>query len=84
MRQVSARASLTMGGDVHFEKLTSESFNINPVTGTQSVRRPRVPHGATFRQGGVYTRATFDAVPDRVRLVGFDSRRRREVRGRCC
>ena len=70
MRQVSARASLTMGGDVHFEKLTSESFNINPVTGTQSVRRPRVPHGATFRQGGVYTRATFDAVPDRVRLVG--------------
>jgi hemoglobin/transferrin/lactoferrin receptor protein len=70
VRQTSLRSSVAVGGDVHFERLTSDSFNINPTTGARSVRRPRVPHGATFRQGGVYTRASFDAVPDRVRLVG--------------
>jgi hemoglobin/transferrin/lactoferrin receptor protein len=70
VRQVSPRTSVTVGGDVHFEKLTSDSFNINPVTGAQSVRRPRVPSGATFHQGGVYTRASFDALPDKVRLIG--------------
>ena len=70
IRQVSARTSLTVGGDVHFEQLTSESFNVNPVTGAQSARRPRVPDQATFRQGGFYTRAAFEAVPDRVRLLG--------------
>jgi hemoglobin/transferrin/lactoferrin receptor protein len=70
LRQVSSRTSITVGGDVHFERLTSDSFNINPTTGAQSVRRPRVPHGATFHQGGIYTRAAFDALPDKVRLVG--------------
>jgi len=69
-RQASTRTSFTAGADLQFEKLTSDSFNINPVTGAESARRPRVPSGATFRQGGVYTRAAFDAVPDTVRLVG--------------
>jgi len=70
LRQVSSRTSITVGGDVHFERLTSDSFNINPTTGAQSARRPRVPSGATFNQGGIYTRAAFDALPDKVRLVG--------------
>jgi hemoglobin/transferrin/lactoferrin receptor protein len=68
--QLSPRSTLSIGGDVYFESLSSDSFNVNPVSGATSPRRPRVPDGATFTQGGVYAQAAFDARPDRVRLVG--------------
>jgi hemoglobin/transferrin/lactoferrin receptor protein len=40
------------------------------VTGAVSARRPRVPDGASFTQGGIFAQSTFDLQPDRVRLVG--------------
>jgi len=69
-KQVSAHATVTVGGDVYVEGLTSKSFNVNPVTAAISSRRPRVPDGAEFTQGGIFGQSTFDVVPDRVRLVG--------------
>jgi len=68
--QLSARQTLTFGGDLYLEGITSDSFNVNPTTGAVSPRRPRVPDGARFHQGGAYAQTMFDAVPDRVRLVG--------------
>jgi len=68
--QLSPRQTLTFGGDLYLEGLTSDAFNVNPTTGAVSPRRPRVPDGARFYQGGAYAQTTFDAVPDRVRLVG--------------
>jgi hemoglobin/transferrin/lactoferrin receptor protein len=68
-KALSSRANLQVGGDVQFEELTSDSFNINPVTGARSLRRPRVPSGATFAQGGFFAQTAFDAA-DSVRLVG--------------
>ncbi|MBY0493236.1 MAG: TonB-dependent receptor [Cyanobacteria bacterium] len=65
-----SRSSFQAGGDMQFEKLVSDAFNINPVSGTRSVRRPRVPSNATFAQGGVFAQMGFDAVPDRLRLAG--------------
>ncbi len=69
-KALSSRANLQIGGDIQLEKLTSDSFNVNPVTGAVSPRRPRVPSNATFNQGGLYAQTAFDAVPDRLRLVG--------------
>jgi len=69
-KQLSPRLSLTVGGDVYFEKLTSDAFNVNPVSGAVSTRRPRVPSGATFTQGGLYGQSIFDVRPDKVRLIG--------------
>jgi hemoglobin/transferrin/lactoferrin receptor protein len=69
-KHLSPRLSFSLGGDVYFEHLTSEAFNVNPVTGAVSPRRPRVPGGARFTQGGVFAQSTFDVRPDRVRLVG--------------
>ena len=69
-RDLSDRASFTVGGDVQFETLTSDAFNVNAVTGAMSARRPRVPSGATFRQGGVYAQGDVALVSDTVRLVG--------------
>ena len=65
-----SRSSFQVGGDMQFEKLVSDAFNINPVTGARSLRRPRVPSNATFNQGGVFAQMGFDAVADRLRLVG--------------
>jgi hemoglobin/transferrin/lactoferrin receptor protein len=70
MSQLSPRQTLTVGGDVYFEKLTSEAFNVTPATNAVSPRRPRVPDGATYHQGGLYAQTAFEALPDRVRLVG--------------
>jgi outer membrane receptor protein involved in Fe transport len=69
-KQLSARTELTAGGDAYFERLTSEAFNVNPVTSAVSPRRPRVPDQATFTQGGAFAQVAFAAVPDRLRLLG--------------
>jgi outer membrane receptor protein involved in Fe transport len=70
LNKAIARGNFQVGGDSQFEKLTSDSFNINPVTGARSLRRPRVPSNAGFMQGGVFAQLGFDAVPDRIRVVG--------------
>lgn len=69
-RRWSDRQTLTVGGDLYGEGLTSEAFNVNPVNGAVSPRRPRVPDDASFLEGGVYAQMSFDASPDRLRLVG--------------
>jgi outer membrane receptor protein involved in Fe transport len=69
-RQFSPRQSFLAGGDTYFESLTSVATNVNPVTGAVSARRPRLPDGATYRQGGVFAQTTIEAVPGRIILVG--------------
>lgn len=69
-KQVSARQSVRFGADANFEALTSDAFNVNPVTGAITPRRPRVPDDARYTQGGVYMQTTVDVRPDRFRLVG--------------
>lgn len=70
LRQLSPRQTLNVGAELYLEKLTSDSFNVNPVSGAVSVRRPRVPDGATFRSGGVFAQTGYDVVPERMKLVG--------------
>ena len=69
-KQVSARQTLRIGGEMYFEGLTSDAFNVNPTTGAVSPRRPRVPSGASYRNGGIYAQTGYDAIPDRLQLVG--------------
>jgi hemoglobin/transferrin/lactoferrin receptor protein len=68
--QVSARTAITAGADLYLERVTSDSFNVNPVSGAVSPRRPRIPDEARFRQGGAFVQSTFDLVPERLRLLG--------------
>lgn len=69
-KQLSPRFTLAIGADFHPEHMTALSTGVDPVTGIVAVRRGRVPDGATYRAGGVYAQAAFDAVPSRVQLVG--------------
>ena len=68
-RTLSDRQSLQIGGDLHLEELTSGAFNVNPVNGAISARRPRVPSHATFRQGGLYAQTAY-AASETLRFAG--------------
>ena len=68
-RRLSSRHNLLVGGDVYFEGHDSDSFDVNPSTGAQVTSRPRVPDGATYRQGGIFSQSDFDA-NSRLALTG--------------
>jgi hemoglobin/transferrin/lactoferrin receptor protein len=69
-RQLTPRQTLLIGGDLYFEGLASRAFNVSPVSGGITPRRPRVPDGSTFNSGGVYAQTTLDLLGDHVRFVG--------------
>jgi outer membrane receptor protein involved in Fe transport len=69
-RRFSARTSIQAGGDVYFESLESVATNVNPVTGAVTPRRPRVPDGSTYRQGGAFVQAAYDVTPDTLAVMG--------------
>jgi hemoglobin/transferrin/lactoferrin receptor protein len=68
--RVGERHELLVGGEVYPEHVTAPSFSFNPVTGTSTVRRGRVPDGATYRSFGIYAQDAFDLVLGRLRAQG--------------
>jgi hemoglobin/transferrin/lactoferrin receptor protein len=68
-RRLSDRTTLMVGGDAYFEKLTSDAYNVNPVTGAITDRRPRVPDQATYNQIGGFGQVTMNAT-DQLVLTG--------------
>ena len=68
-RRISSRQNLLLGGDLYFEGHDSDSFDVNPSTGASVTSRPRVPDGATYRQGGIFVQTDFD-VNSRLALTG--------------
>ena len=69
-KQLAPRYALAIGGDFYPERITAPSFGINPVTGVSTVRRGRVPDGATYRSGGAFGQVMIDAVPSKLNVVG--------------
>jgi outer membrane receptor protein involved in Fe transport len=62
--------ALTAGLDGYVEAMAAPSFGADPQTGAVTVRRGRVPDGASYRHGGVYVQDTFQAAGGRLRLDG--------------
>ncbi|MBI3651305.1 MAG: TonB-dependent receptor [Acidobacteria bacterium] len=69
-KQLGAKNSLLLGGDYYFETIAAPSFGVNPTTHVTSIRRGRVPDGANYKQGGIYVQEVFDALANKLRLVG--------------
>jgi hemoglobin/transferrin/lactoferrin receptor protein len=61
---------LLFGMDYYPESVAAPSTGVNPLTGVASVRRGRVPDGATYRSLGLYVQDAFVIVPDKLRFVG--------------
>jgi hemoglobin/transferrin/lactoferrin receptor protein len=69
-KTLSARQTLQLGGDLYLEAIDAPSTALQPVTGVRSIRRGRVPDGASYGHGGLYAQTFYDALPDRLRLHG--------------
>ncbi len=57
-RSPTAWGTVTFGADGYFEGLASPSTALDPITGARTPRRPRVPDGATFANGGAFAQVT--------------------------
>jgi len=68
-KQLTPRNALLVGGDFYPERIAAPSVGVNPVTGVSSVRRGRVPDGATYRSGGVFVQESIELVPSKVQFV---------------
>ena len=68
--RIGSRQNLQFGFDFYPEHIKAASYGVNPVTGVSSVRRGRVPDGATYRSLGVYAQDIVTLVPDLLRFVG--------------
>ncbi|MEI6669051.1 MAG: TonB-dependent receptor [Acidobacteriota bacterium] len=64
------RHELLIGGELYPERIKAPSFAFNPANGATTVRRGRVPDGATYRSEGIYVQDAYDVVPGLFRAVG--------------
>ena len=68
--RIGERQEMLIGGEYYPEHMKAPSYAVNPVTGVSTVRRGRVPDGATYRSEGIYAQDAFELVPEKLRLVG--------------
>ncbi len=61
---------LHLGAEFYAEGIHSPSYGFNPVTLVSTLRRPRVPDGASYRQGGVYAEDNVEIIPQKLLLTG--------------
>lgn len=67
---IGSSQSLLFGADFYNERINSPAFGVNPVSNAVSIRRPRIPDNALYRSGGVYVQDIWDAIPEKLRLIG--------------
>jgi hemoglobin/transferrin/lactoferrin receptor protein len=68
--RIGERQELLIGGEYYPEHIKAPSYGYNPVTGATTVRRGRVPDGATYRSEGIYAQDAFEVVPGKFRVAG--------------
>ncbi|HEX4947199.1 MAG TPA: TonB-dependent receptor, partial [Blastocatellia bacterium] len=62
--------NLVIGGDFYYDYINAPSFVFDPVANTATIARGRVPDKATYHNGGLYVQDVWNAIPDRLRLIG--------------
>ena len=69
-KQIGDRNTFLVGADVYRDKINAPAFTFDPVTGTSTNSRPRVPNGARYLSYGFFAQDNFTAIPDRLRING--------------
>ncbi len=67
-KQIGDRNTLLAGADVYRDKIKTPAFTLDPVTGTFTNSRPRVPNGARYLSYGFFVQDNFTAIPDRLQI----------------
>ncbi len=70
MKQWNARLSSLLGAEYYHERIGAPAFAFNPVSSAITLTRPRVPHNAQYKSGGIYLQNIVELVPRKLRLVG--------------
>jgi outer membrane receptor protein involved in Fe transport len=65
---LGVRQTVSIGGDLYLEGVKAPSFREDPVTGMTTVRRGRIPDGASFHHGGIFGEYMAEVVPEKFRL----------------
>lgn len=61
---------LLLGAEYYHERIHAPSFGFDPVSGTSAARRGRVPDNALYQSGGLYLQDSWQAIPEKLQLVG--------------
>lgn len=69
-KQTGDRNTFLLGADVYRDKINAPAFTTDPVTGTVTASRPRIPDGARYLSYGFFVQDNFTAVPERLRING--------------
>lgn len=67
---IGSRQNLLFGGEFYNERIHAPAFGTNPVTNAVTIRRPRIPDNALYRSGGIYVQDVWEAIPEKLRLMG--------------
>jgi hemoglobin/transferrin/lactoferrin receptor protein len=63
------RHDLLFGAEYYHERVTAPSFGFDPVSGSSSARRGRVPDQALYQSGGAYLQDVWQAIPEKLQLT---------------
>jgi outer membrane receptor protein involved in Fe transport len=69
-KQLPARNTFLIGGDVYRDQVKTPAYQLNPVTNVFSITRPRVPNRSRYLSYGVYVQNAWEAVSERLRFSG--------------
>ncbi len=69
-KQIADRNTFLIGADVYRDKINAPAFTFDPATGTATISRPRIPHGARYLSYGFFAQDNFTAIPDRLQING--------------
>ncbi|HYN86053.1 MAG TPA: TonB-dependent receptor [Pyrinomonadaceae bacterium] len=69
-KQLGARHTLTLGGDLYRDKISAPAYTLDPVGGAAVASRPRIPNGARYISTGVFVQDVFRVIPERLSLSG--------------
>ncbi|HEU4795939.1 MAG TPA: TonB-dependent receptor, partial [Pyrinomonadaceae bacterium] len=67
-KKIGDRNTFLLGADVYHDTINTPAFTLDPVTGTVTNSRPRVPHGARYLSYGFYVQDNISAIPDRLQI----------------
>ncbi|MCA1636605.1 MAG: TonB-dependent receptor [Acidobacteria bacterium] len=67
-KQLTKYNTFLLGADFYRETVRTPAFTVNPVSGSTTISRPRIPDGARYITSGVYAQDVYDVLPERLRL----------------
>jgi hemoglobin/transferrin/lactoferrin receptor protein len=67
-KKIGETNTLLFGADIYRDQINTPAFTLDPVTGTITNSRPRVPNGARYLSYGFYVQDNINAIPDRLQL----------------